>query len=509
MGLVQSPRYEHERLDLRSDSIRVLQIEPGESHSIIRCVIRQQSLHGSPHRKHVCLSYMWGEGPLAQTILVNGKPFQIRQNLWRFLSSARRAKLNDLLWIDAICINQHDLLERNHQVHKMAEIYSQASRVLIWLGDIDDHLMLPVMDAAMVLRRVYSAYSIFHHAEVQTSILRGIDKGDDSLARSATVQSALSTSIHPNWRKGFQQIMLSRYWDRQWVMQEILLGQHVKIFTGSGTIDLKELAKFLKHTELWCDQDREERLERKKIALLVALGLKSTWEAARETSAVVPSSVGDSFKFFCRVKYFQDNGHWGLKSLLHHAEVSQCFDPRDKIYGILGLSDRLRDLPVRYDINAAWLAINVIDHVRAWTFDHVQRLMRSLQRTMKIQISHDCMHRTQLPLPVRLLSLQGPYIARHECRLLITASARDNEFDLDKRDSSVKGGICVSCSKELDRLQRVPIEVEDYLRVSTTALWLHLKDWAPHIKPSSKKVSPSARPKASSGKRNSFWALWE
>jgi hypothetical protein len=41
-----------------------------------------------------------------------------------------------LLWIDGVCINQTDILERNRQVQLMGEIYSRASCVLIWLGDV-------------------------------------------------------------------------------------------------------------------------------------------------------------------------------------------------------------------------------------------------------------------------------------------------------------------------------------------------------------------------------------
>lgn len=39
-----------------------------------------------------------------------------------------------VLWIDAICIDQGNLLERNHQVNLMKDIYASARQVLIWLG---------------------------------------------------------------------------------------------------------------------------------------------------------------------------------------------------------------------------------------------------------------------------------------------------------------------------------------------------------------------------------------
>jgi hypothetical protein len=39
------------------------------------------------------------------------------------------------LWIDALCIDQSNAMKRNHQVQQMGLIYSQAERVMVWLGN--------------------------------------------------------------------------------------------------------------------------------------------------------------------------------------------------------------------------------------------------------------------------------------------------------------------------------------------------------------------------------------
>jgi hypothetical protein len=36
--------------------------------------------------------------------------------------------------VDAVCIDQNNPKERNHQVQLMAKIYSKAHRVIVWLG---------------------------------------------------------------------------------------------------------------------------------------------------------------------------------------------------------------------------------------------------------------------------------------------------------------------------------------------------------------------------------------
>lgn len=49
------------------------------------------------------------------------------------LQRLREPKAAFPVWIDAICINQEDLDEKNGQVTKMGEIYSMAKTVHVWL----------------------------------------------------------------------------------------------------------------------------------------------------------------------------------------------------------------------------------------------------------------------------------------------------------------------------------------------------------------------------------------
>ena len=45
-------------------------------------------------------------------------------------------------WIDAICIDQQSIGEKNKQVRLMGEIYSSAKLVVSWLGSGDLHTSL-------------------------------------------------------------------------------------------------------------------------------------------------------------------------------------------------------------------------------------------------------------------------------------------------------------------------------------------------------------------------------
>ena len=85
-------------------------------------------------------SYEWGDlNSPKHEILLDGQPFTVRRNLWQALRCLRTEFSARTLWVDAICINQEDVLERNHQVGMMGSIYNFASSVRIWLGGRGDN----------------------------------------------------------------------------------------------------------------------------------------------------------------------------------------------------------------------------------------------------------------------------------------------------------------------------------------------------------------------------------
>ncbi|RYC62188.1 hypothetical protein CHU98_g4025 [Xylaria longipes] len=93
------------------------------------------------------LSYTWGRGPRAEQIYVVSEgqesagqsqapmlTLDIRFNLANATRYLRHADQTRNLWIDAICINQVDLAERDLQIKRMGRIYGRSAAVIIWLG---------------------------------------------------------------------------------------------------------------------------------------------------------------------------------------------------------------------------------------------------------------------------------------------------------------------------------------------------------------------------------------
>jgi hypothetical protein len=133
--------------------IRILILEPSLNDSQICCRLIPANLNDEPEYK--ALSYEWGSADHQKIITINGEEFSVRQNLWSALWHLRqdlgdhcvqhsfpsapwdpRKGGGERLWIDALCINQDDKIERGNQVSIMGSIYRNAD-VICWLGKGD------------------------------------------------------------------------------------------------------------------------------------------------------------------------------------------------------------------------------------------------------------------------------------------------------------------------------------------------------------------------------------
>lgn len=143
---------------LKHNEIRVLELLLGDKAAPILCHLRHVEIEY--YDEFEAVSYTWGNEQYSRSIRFKSGTLAITPSLeaalrvfrhpvpgalgWAF-EHVRRFFGSDswrhtlipgtsYLWIDAICINQEDLDERNRQIKVMGEIYRRAKRLLIWLG---------------------------------------------------------------------------------------------------------------------------------------------------------------------------------------------------------------------------------------------------------------------------------------------------------------------------------------------------------------------------------------
>ncbi|KAH6674395.1 heterokaryon incompatibility protein-domain-containing protein, partial [Halenospora varia] len=76
---------------------------------------------------------------------IDGSLFSAFENLEAALRRLRLSGKQRTIWIDAVCINQNDIQERQDQVSLMRQIYEQAEQVVIWLGENRSSGRLPML----------------------------------------------------------------------------------------------------------------------------------------------------------------------------------------------------------------------------------------------------------------------------------------------------------------------------------------------------------------------------
>ena len=132
------PTYEYETLPLHQEvfSIRLLEVLPELYSGVVQCTLRTTPLDDAK-QKYTCLSYVWdlpGLNRRQHCVILDGRVSVIGLNLYHLLETARELYANRPFWIDAICIDQSNVIEKSNQVQQMGRVYANAKEVIAWFG---------------------------------------------------------------------------------------------------------------------------------------------------------------------------------------------------------------------------------------------------------------------------------------------------------------------------------------------------------------------------------------
>ncbi|KPA35313.1 het-protein, partial [Fusarium langsethiae] len=193
---------------LPEGSIRLLRLlPPQDEHAPIQCKLFDCALADSEStRPYEALSYVWGSENKPRSISIDGCDLPVGENLYAALSHLRDRSIERTIWIDAICINQRDPKEKGQQVQSMAEIYSKASRVIVWLGGATP-------DSGQALEEIRIA------AEQRTK--------PSPTKPSPTEPSPMKRSTN---ERAILRLLEGPWFKRIWVLQEVAAARHGAVF---------------------------------------------------------------------------------------------------------------------------------------------------------------------------------------------------------------------------------------------------------------------------------------
>lgn len=280
-------------LDLRHREIRLFELFPMTDEGDVQGTFRTARL--SESLSYTALSYTWGDETQNRKITVGTidgtETLNVRRNLWEFLrqqsSVISRPKV---LWIDALCINQSNVHERNHQVNLMKDIYTEADEVYIWLG-------------------TKSANSDIAMDYMETKGTRNLRLRGHGYHRVWTREEG----------RALRDLCERPYWRRMWVIQEIVHARSITVWCGakSFTWDVVEslylTLKTLEDTHWFPHHEFAIQVLQSSAAVMV-------WQRAHWRHPDTPKP--------------------SLRTLIEVFRDWQCSDIRDKVFALVGMASR-------------------------------------------------------------------------------------------------------------------------------------------------------------------------
>ncbi len=290
------------------NQIRLLILLPGSG--TIECLLRIVSLDEA--LQYEALSYVWGDTTVQKEIRVNGLLMLIKPNLHDALVQFRDAERDVILWVDAICVNQKDLLERGQQVALMRTVYSQASGTKVWIGKESSESGM-AMDLISVLNDAYyKRYSYLHNPSPSNPV-------------NSNLETRLLSWDVLDELTALRAFVLRPWFYRVWVIQEVAVSQKVTLYCGMRSCDWNMLNNGL-------DELGHHRYEPPFVELLTAVGRHDLYSGIERCIAINRTRKENI------VRNRQQRP--SLLSVLTTHRSSLATDPRDKFIALAGLSGK-------------------------------------------------------------------------------------------------------------------------------------------------------------------------
>lgn len=239
---------------------------------------------------YTALSYEWRTDIEQQAITVNGHFVHIRYNLYQLLLRLCPKRGFRRLWVDAICVDQNNISERNSQVQMMGTIYKAATFVVAWLGEEPEN-------CEPLLRHLKRS------GKVSRTVLRHGGRSVENDPRLEFEPLADSASV-----KALKILLQRSYWSRAWVLQELIHGREITLMCGDEDVS-------------W--------------AYLRALSGRLPWATSFKHTIID--------ELFTHKSALACGKHLKMHTLMHAYPNRQCVDPRDQIYSLLSIDSTYKE----------------------------------------------------------------------------------------------------------------------------------------------------------------------
>jgi len=290
------------------NEIRILRLlPPVDDDDEVRCELVHQSLDET--LTYDALSYVWGDPKPAQKIYVGGMAVTVTPNLHGALRRLRHAGRD--IWVDSLCINQKDDIEKGAQVRLMGRIYRQADYVISWLGEGGDGI-----DVA----------------------LKFLEMLKDELLKNSEMASRMFKANGEPFKTLWDavgQLFRHPYWTRVWIVQEVLLARNPVLCSGAESCAWDVLQLLLVQMDM--------------------RAITTLSPAAREALLFPCADLARNLSLLYNQRF--GGKRMTLMDCLVLGRQRRATDPRDYLYGLLSLVDDHGMFP-DYSVPVATVSLN-------------------------------------------------------------------------------------------------------------------------------------------------------
>lgn len=284
---------------LEDGHLRLLELEWKEGEKSPHVTISSYSMRDHPPFE--ALSYAWGDPETASPMVCNAGVIYLSSNLSAALHRIISPGGKRTMWIDQMCIDQSNNVEKGVQVALMGKIFSTAERVIVWLGDAPvtskpgfDSLPM-LMDSLQELVRKGENYEVFNASMLE--------------------KFGLPDQYHSVWGVLWE-VLNSAWFRRLWVMQEATLAKDLRLYYGANSVEwnfIKDLAR----------------------------SIRDVASVYRLNPYVKISSRQDAFWNLEIIRYLRESRNYEnlitLSDLLEFSSGKNCTLEEDKIYALFGI----------------------------------------------------------------------------------------------------------------------------------------------------------------------------
>lgn len=252
-------------------------------------------------------------------------------------------------WLDCVCIDLQDVREKTAQVQMMGQIYENAAVVIACVGPHDEESMA-LLKACGELE-MFTPIEPTKDGEAELFLRIRTDGERASRIVQKRQQWVTSLSLETIWHtyNAFQAFLSRPYWDRVWIVQELYVSRQVEFLVGDSSLSWASL--------MWMSSAMRSS---------ISTGDKSSPLDYRNSKRY---RLNRPYHQISRVKFdeSEDRRMHQLPEILGNFGLRECYDPRDRIYGLLRLiewPEHMGPLITDYSQSAFQLACRVVGATR-------------------------------------------------------------------------------------------------------------------------------------------------